>query len=707
MSGRALITGFVGSRPAVVYSTVAPYVEEVLSKYESVDICLACSTGPRGTCKYVNLLYGLEPLSSLNIEKTLDGNTEQFDKVIEQLIEKCRKYETVYLALKGGMGAWSEKLLYELQNSETPKNLYLLISDGLNVLQYDRHGRHINEKPLKSLGLKEYLKLSGLCMEENQGKSLPEGVSIPSDWIYEGTLCSSEEPETKLPFLFLFEKAGFLFAAFDATDWIKGGNGDRSTYQKDFRAHMQKCNKLGLEKGRILLSMRNQGKASLLQDRASELGIFATISGSPNENRYFHKIVDKLKNMSNESNPGNAVRIMGSLCGRPQNIRFSIKKNYACDVLLTAVSNMNSFVNLVAIASHKPKTLVAVYDSKTTGTTEAACRLSKAVQKELGADGSLSCDVIELVKTDHLGTGIVEKLEDLRKKYTCAWDINLQPGTKEQSFMLIFAAKPGDKLWIMDHVGKEIKRIDRPEEVLSQAYPSLRAIAAFCGGDLKQKGEELIRRPLENSGGLRAGKEVLSHLADINNKVNLSVDNYKPIQQSRRLPVYVDDGNLNILKNDVILSEYNLCAIFPKFNFLSPNNQYDRNLWFEPVVGTALLDAGADEVICNIQWKWHTGNRQLGFRDELDVAALFGTKPVLVSCKTYLGRNEKLEKDMLEIEYIASSLFGNFVGQPILAVPVVVEKREEQPLSGCNTRLLGVNRLAHPESLKEWLLANR
>jgi len=701
MSGRALITGFVGLRPAVVYSTVAPYVEEILSKHESVDICLACSTGPKGTCKYVKLLYGLEPISSLNIEKTLDDDIEQFDKIIDQLIEKCRKYETVYLALKGGMGAWSEKLLYELHSSETPKNLYLLISDGLNVLQSDRHGRHINKKPLKSLGLKEYLKLSGLSIK-SQDKPLPKGVSIPDGWIYGGTLCSSGEAKIKLPFLFLFEKAGFLFSAFDATDWIRGTN----SYQKDFRAHLQKCMKLGLEKGRILLSMRNEDKASVLQDRASESGIFATISGSPDENRYLRKIVDKLTTISNESNPGNAVRIMGRLCGSPQNIRVSIKKNYACDVLLTAVSNMTSFVNLVAIASHKPKTLIVIYDSETTGTREATCRLSKAVEKQLGVDSSLSCDVTELVETDHLGTGIIEKLEELRKKYTCAWDINLQPGTKEQSFMLIFAAKPGDKLWSMDHVGKKIKRIDTPQ-VLPQAYPSLRAIATFCGGTLKQKGEELIKKDLDDCGGLKAGVEVFSHLAGISNKVNLTVDNNQPIQQLRRLPIYDDNGNLKILKNQKTLSEYKLGDIFPRFNFLDPNSQYDRNLWFEPVVGTALLEAGADEVICNIQWKWHTGNRQLGFRDELDVATRFGTKLVLVSCKTYLGRNEKLEKDLLEIEYIASSLFGSIVGKPILAVPVVVEKGKEQPLAGCNTRLLGVNRLAHPKSLKEWLLANR
>jgi len=361
---------------------------------------------------------------------------------------------------------------------------------------------------------------------------------------------------------------------------------------------------------------------------------------------------------------------------------------------------------LVALASHRPENLVVFYDEKTAAIQEAACRLSSAVSGRYGSVGRLRVEKFVPVPSDHTNRNIGARIETLRRKLPGPWDFNLSPGTKEQSLMLVLHSRPGDRFWVMDQRGRRLRELspgktpgERP-----QAYPGLLAVARYCGGTLRKTHRVLDRKTLTESGGLDAAARVLARLAGEKNARNLTVYPTMSAAERRRLPVWFEEGCLYLRGGE----SRDLRAAFPGFSFVEPRKgTEDPNLWWEPVVGSALLRAGADEVICGLEWNWGWNssgwNRKAGFRDEVDVLARFGTRIVVVSCKSYLPRGEKKTIDFWEVDNLAGVLFGRFA-RPFLAVPVVVPPGDERPLEGCATRLLGVNRLTEPGRLGSWLL---
>jgi hypothetical protein len=102
---------------------------------------------------------------------------------------------------------------------------------------------------------------------------------------------------------------------------------------------------------------------------------------------------------------------------------------------------------------------------------------------------------------------------------------------------------------------------------------------------------------------------------------------------------------------------------------LNPQGGY----WFEKVVASAFVAAGADDVRVGVRWAWPPGSlpptehRLAAFREDADVVARFGHRFFVVSCK--VGSKPTLAAAAREYEAKALRCVGR------LAVPLVIRPR--------------------------------
>jgi hypothetical protein len=685
--------GFVGQRPAVVYTTLAPFVDDLVDT--ETDVLLAVTSGAAGTQRYEAKLRGLEPLDRLNwLDPIIFDDETGEEEAIQQILEQARGYDRVFLALKGGMGRWAERLLLTIVREQSFPEFFLILSDGRKTFSMDRRGKKVKSQQLASLGLQRHLDLHSLVLEAEK---------VDDKMAIKGVLSHDRaHGKNDLPFLMLLEYRGFLYAAFDTSEWMDGDPAVK--YQKEFRRLMEQCRNLTLETGRILLVVHgNKSQSSTLRQRCEEQGVAVVVIEGINM-AGVEQIQKALLHMAKKPHPGNDYK------GKDAHLHDIIRKHtcqFKTGTLAMAVSGLDSFAHLLAVHSHNPQNLFAFYDDSTTGTAEAARRLKKIVQSHVPPYAGRAL----LTKTDHTGAGIIADIQKLREKSSDPWDFNLSPGTKEQAFMFILASHPQDRFWYFDTEGEYVQQIES-EDKIPQHYPPLTDIACQLGGELKSRGHTLVQGSL-SSAALDFVKEVFVTLGNSEFKGSLSAEAGKCSPSNDPRPVFCRKDQLTIRCSN---KTFDLKQFFPWFTSQDGEGNCDDNLWLEPMVAASLLAAGADELVCNLQWAWE-GKRQHKdfFRDEQDVVARFGNKIVVVSCKTGLGK-EKKDRHFWEVDYMANRFFGRFA-IPIVAVPILVEAASElrhgetikgedgeRILDGCRTRLLGANRLAAPESLKSWLL---
>jgi hypothetical protein len=98
-------------------------------------------------------------------------------------------------------------------------------------------------------------------------------------------------------------------------------------------------------------------------------------------------------------------------------------------------------------------------------------------------------------------------------------------------------------------------------------------------------------------------------------------------------------------------------------------------LWFEEVVASAFVRAGADEVRVGVKWGWPKAVRMLleqkhaarqVHKDEVDIIARFRRRFFVASCKSYTP--QRLAAATREVEAVASRSVGRFA-VPLLVVP--------------------------------------
>jgi Holliday junction resolvase len=100
--------------------------------------------------------------------------------------------------------------------------------------------------------------------------------------------------------------------------------------------------------------------------------------------------------------------------------------------------------------------------------------------------------------------------------------------------------------------------------------------------------------------------------------------------------------------------------------------------WFEKVVASTLVAAGANAVRVGVKVAWPAGARpetpegRSEFKDDADVIARFGHRFVVVECK--LGRSTTLASAARKVEAVASRAIGR------LAIPLVVRPQIRRTL---------------------------
>jgi hypothetical protein len=119
--------------------------------------------------------------------------------------------------------------------------------------------------------------------------------------------------------------------------------------------------------------------------------------------------------------------------------------------------------------------------------------------------------------------------------------------------------------------------------------------------------------------------------------------------------------------------------------------------WFELLVATAFLAAGADEVHRGVQWDWPKKRQFKTAMTEVDVLARFKHRFIAISCK--IGGDEKIVQPKREIEAVARAGMGRFC-IPILARPKVSDYIIGQSVeSNRGAVVLDLRYMDNPEAL--------
>jgi hypothetical protein len=689
---KTLVAGFVGTRPAVIYAALVPLLDEITSD-GNIDLLFAATEGIKGTEHYHSRLRTLPPLSKHNWLK-MSFPQKESETAIDKMVEIISEYDRVYIFLKGGMGIWMEQLVFAVTSGNVHQKLFFITSDGRETILTDAVFSPIMQKPLASLGLTSYLTLHNL-----------EADCEPNEGIkYSGHLKRATTDDKGLPFWALLEEKGFLYTLFWVNEWLPQDKGKqseneaKSPYQKFFREHLEQCRELGLELGRIMLvAKEGTSKADVLKKRAEQESIHfqaATYSNKQEQRQAAKLLIKELKGMADKANPRNFLKVK-EITPPKRQARGMPEQKFLCETLVMATSATDSFVNLLAIATHKPRRVILFYDDSNTDTLVAASRLSKLLMQ----DNTMGCEQFIPINTDRMGASINSSFAEHKMQFDGEWDINLTPGTKEQSLALLLAAGSSDRLWISDARKREMCKLDTRENCIGWQFPKLCHIASHLGGPLRENGL-VIKKSFITEANQQAVMGVFTYLTKKKNKA--------PLSDYMNGAVVDDGGILQITQKN---RKYNMKELFPWFIFHGSDGQYDSNLWFEVFTACALFLAGADEVVCGIKWKWDDRQNSNSFKDELDVVARFGSDIAVVSCKTNKGKEDKLRKNLREVEYIARHCFGSFA-KPFLAAPVFVQPGSECILgtggmkkakTGCKTYLLGINQMSSPKTLGEFI----
>jgi hypothetical protein len=698
----SLVLGIVGNSPAVFSAALTPLADGIAQAGDGeVHVLLGVT---RDTARHFDKLAKMPPLNSWNCKSVQIEPKEEFEKTVREMLERSLEYDgKIFLFLKGGVGHWVSRLLWLTRDIGATH--FVIKSDGNNVILAGGNGNDIETKELADVGLETYLDLNGLKIVASGKTSDASGMPrTASNWKHDVSLQRKAANPVQVNFRFLFERHGFLYAGIDTTTLLED---EDTKYQVAFRVLMDKCRSLTLETGRVVLGIpvyvktdKLHEKEELLKKRTVEAGVTFVSLDNVKKRRYVPLAV-RLDKLAKDANPGNAVPRKGTLGNaKPESKTFAHPEGKR--VLLMALSRPDAAGNLVALSTHSPNLCVVVYDGATVSIREGARRLLDVAQ-----ECCPGIERIEFVESDHLGSGVLDRIPKLRQRlaeedspYSGSWDFNLTPGTKEQTDSLIQTSQQGDRLWSLDKRGANAIRIDGTgsEPGLPQNHPGILPVAKYVGGPLREKGMRMIPASLEQSGALQAAKDIFSFLKENEGPLS-AVSNDKSF-------VWCEAGTLKTRDG----REYTLESLFPRFDFAG-----DENRWFEAFVAAALVDAGADEVICNLKWQWYTDHdrRPDGwhFRDELDIAARFGTNLIAVSCKT--GNYDDLRKDRWEIDYVASTGLGVFT-RAVLAVPyrwdtpahaTAPEAGSRAKTEGCRTKIIDSSLLAgQPGELREWLL---
>ena len=277
---------------------------------------------------------------------------------------------------------------------------------------------------------------------------------------------------------------------------------------------------------------------------------------------------------------------------------------------------------LQAIYTFKPRRAWLPYDS----TTPMARR---AMQRLRAQASSLPCGPIQFVPSDLVGRGVKSKLARAIL-YAPGVVADVSPGTNGQAAAL--ALLPGVRLW--SHRSKEGRA-----EPLDGGPGPVPLVAADALVQARLRGGRLRGQPLD------AWAWDLGTI--------------------RRLTAFARDvAPLVARRPDSARSTMVGCARKSR-----PPIEFDTvDGLFRRIVAALFVEAGADEVLVNIEWDWRQPPAAPGgaFRDRIDLLVRWRLRYLAVSCTLAAPKSFSLEREAVRTEAVARD------GVARLAIPILV-----------------------------------
>jgi len=629
-----LIIGLLGHTPAAIHATLFPYLKQFCSTYSEVHILLGATTGSQPS------LPSFEKITSFSIPQNCTflspaiADSRNFNDSLSHLLTFSKKYKNVVMLCKGGMNRWIISLLLQLKDLHN--TLQLIQSDGTDSILCNGDNKEIARKPLRSLKIEDHLALVGATIEYN---------GEPDCTAFDAVI---KRDKHSLPVLAATTLKNYLRVWVDARHW----SDEPSRTLAYWRSTLDSLKELKINKEHVSIVLsRSQGT---LKKRAKEEGIFVEYT------------IPTLESITLEAKRGhNPKEFYGDTTVENVISKTPLANN---KTLLVALSGIDSTATLTAIAAHDASTTIVLYDEHSDEIKVAANRLGTIVQQATAGEPFFGKKVI-FQPTTHIARLTANEASKLRAETSSPLTINITPGTKEQSIALALCAQKNDELYQLEAARNKPLQLTgvRGEPSIKPAdYPTIQQIAHFCGGTVKAT-RRLTHQNVP-SDALELAQNTFTHLKEIGWKTTLSEQIHKEF--NTQLPIRAEANTFAIKDNQ----PRSLRKLYKKCSDIE--RPINANEWLELFVATQLLNAGAQEVLQGVEWKWqNTSIDSEYFKNEVDAVARFGNKIISVSCKTSAP---SLKKDSIEHwtehyrehSYVTKLNLGSFA-IPYIAFPVI------------------------------------
>ena len=312
--------------------------------------------------------------------------------------------------------------------------------------------------------------------------------------------------------------------------------------------------------------------------------------------------------------------------------------------VLGVVLGRDPSATLVSLATHKPKTALVFYDAGTPEVANAAERLGPHAHR-------MPVGECVLIPTDHLGRGILARLLKERQ----AGRVDISPGTNAQGCALARARIVSNgawEIWSLDTARSHARCLMGPQRSpLMLEGPPVTVQAGLVGGPLQSEG-------YEPSPG---GRKALSLLAKL-------LRDYLTKNPNASLP-WADFGQVAGLPFDNGTVRFQL-AVRRGSQHATGDVPVSGGHWFEAMVASAFLEAGAKEARVGVKWGQPRGASEA----EADVVVRWGHRYLVVETKVGQTTQSDMRASVLKLRAVASArIGGQAVSLLVAPVPVAVE----------------------------------
>jgi len=344
--------------------------------------------------------------------------------------------------------------------------------------------------------------------------------------------------------------------------------------------------------------------------------------------------------------------------------------------------------SMIALFSHRPERVVFIY----TPGDPAIEKNIESIKKNRELLAAIKVKQVEFYPAGYLGLEILDIPKPDEKKI---W-INITPGLKSHVlFLVTLSNNMGGEIFSMDNKAGMLKNL-MTQECSPLSGPDPSALLRLQGENFLNSyhaGKRICKKSHKQN---KAWDGILSFIRLLNKQdesiIPLFLERHSSddTQRFKGAGYKSNNGNATItLKGQKPI-------------------KFDMNggEWFESLVGYAMLQCGADDVRCRIrtehfkeiQKKALKGGYKKPFKDDIDVAALFGSRYFIISCK---ATEEKNTKKYSEEAKAFANLFGRFA-QPMLCF-LKYDGEPVLPHNNDGVAVFGYRTFIDPEKMKKLL----